>query len=80
MNNINWKVRLQSKTFWVALVSLLGILAQQLGLKVPDNLEGVVNTLLAIGVLVGVITDPTTAGISDSEKALTYDKPKKDGE
>lgn len=78
MNNINWKVRLQSKTFWVALVSLLGILAQQLGLKVPDNLEGVVNTLLAIGVLVGVITDPTTAGISDSEKALTYDKPKKD--
>lgn len=77
MNNINWKVRLQSKTFWVALVSLLGILAQQLGLKVPDNLEGVVNTLLAIGVLVGVITDPTTAGISDSEKALTYDKPKK---
>lgn len=78
MNNINWKVRLQSKTFWVALVSLLGILAQQLGLKVPDNLEGVVNTLLAIGVLVGVITDPTTAGISDSEKALTYEKPKKD--
>lgn len=75
---INWKLRLQSKTFWVALVSLLGILAQQLGLKVPDNLEGVVSTLLAIGVLVGVITDPTTAGISDSEKALTYDKPKKD--
>lgn len=78
MNQINWKVRLQSKAFWVALVSLLGILAQQLGLKVPENLEGVVNTLLAIGVLVGVITDPTTAGISDSEKALTYDKPKKD--
>lgn len=78
MNNINWKLRLQSKTFWVALVSLLGILAQQLGLKAPDNLEGVVNTLLAIGVLVGVITDPTTAGISDSEKALTYEKPKKD--
>lgn len=73
---INWKLRLQSKTFWVALVSLLGILSQQLGLKLPDNFEGIVNTVLAIGVLVGVITDPTTAGVGDSEKALHYEKPK----
>lgn len=73
---INWKLRLQSKTFWVALVSLLGILAQQLGLKVPENLEAIVNTILAIGVLVGVITDPTTAGVGDSEKALGYEEPK----
>lgn len=77
--NINWKLRLQHKSFWVALIGLLVILSQQLGIKfLPDNVADITNTILAIGVLVGVITDPTTAGLGDSTQALGYDKPKED--
>lgn len=76
---INWKLRLQHKSFWVALVGLLVILSQQLGIKfLPENVADITNTILAIGVLVGVITDPTTAGLGDSNQALGYDKPKED--
>lgn len=77
--NINWKLRLQHKSFWVALIGLLVILSQQVGIKfLPDNIADITNTILAIGVLVGVITDPTTAGLGDSNQALGYDKPKED--
>ena len=77
MNKINWAVRLQRKSFWVALIGLLVILSQQLGVKVfPDNVADITNTLLAIGVLVGIINDPTTAGLTDSTQALNYTDPK----
>jgi holin, phage phi LC3 family len=75
--NINLKLRLQHKSFWVALVGLVVLLSQQLGIKVfPDNIADIINTILAIGVLVGVINDPTTAGLGDSAQALTYEAPK----
>ena len=75
--NINLKLRLQHKAFWVALVGLFVLLSQQLGVKIfPDNIADITNTILAIGVLVGVINDPTTAGLGDSNQALGYEKPK----
>ena len=75
--NINLKLRLQHKSFWVALVGLVVLLSQQLGVKIfPDNIADITNTILAIGVLVGVINDPTTAGLGDSAQALTYEAPK----
>ena len=75
--NINLKLRLQHKSFWVALVGLVVLLSQQLGVKIlPDNIADIANTILAIGVLVGVINDPTTAGLGDSAQALTYEAPK----
>lgn len=75
--NINLKLRLQHKSFWVALVGLVVLLSQQLGVKIfPDNIADITNTILAIGVLVGVINDPTTAGLGDSAQALTYKAPK----
>lgn len=77
MNKINWAVRLQRKSFWVALIGLVVILSQQLGIKfLPDNVADITNTLLAIGVLVGIINDPTTAGLTDSTQALNYTEPK----
>lgn len=77
MNKINWAVRLQRKSFWVALIGLLVILSQQLGIKVfPDNVADITNTVLAIGVLVGIINDPTTAGLTDSTRAMEYTEPK----
>lgn len=74
---INWKLRFKNKATLIAIASTVILLAQQLGLKLPDNIEDVVNTVLTLLVLLGVVTDPTTEGISDSPKALTYTEPKK---
>jgi len=79
MNKINWRVRLRNKTFWLTLVPLLVLLTQQLGLNwVPENWESIFTTVMAILTVVGIINDPTTAGITDSERALAYYEPKKD--
>ena len=77
MKNINWKLRFKNKATLLAIAGTLILLAQQLGLKLPDNIEDVVNTVLTLLVLLGVINDSTTEGISDSPKVLTYNEPKK---
>ena len=74
---INWKLRFQNKATLLAIASTVILLAQQLGFKLPDNIAEVVNTFLTLLVLLGVINDPTTEGISDSPKALTNAEPKK---
>ena len=77
MNKINWSVRLRNKTFWLTLVPLLVLLTQQVGLNwVPENWESIFSTVMAILTIVGIINDPTTAGITDSEQALSYYEPK----
>lgn len=76
MKNINWRLRFQNKATLLAIAGTLILLAQQLGLKLPDNIADIVNTFLTLLVLLGVINDPTTEGISDSPKALTYNEPK----
>ena len=75
---INWKLRFQNKATLLAIASTVILLAQQLGFKLPDNIADVVNTFLTLLVLLGVINDPTTGGISDSPNALGYTEPKKD--
>lgn len=75
---INWKLRFKNKATLIAIASTVILLAQQLGLKLPDNIADVVNTVLTLLVLLGVVNDPTTAGLKDSEIALTYDKPKEE--
>ena len=77
MSKINWRVRLRNKTFWLTLVPLLVLLTQQLGLNlVPKNWESIFGTVMAILTVVGIINDPTTAGIKDSSQALAYYEPK----
>ena len=79
MNKINWRVRLRNKTFWLTLVPLLVLLSQQLGLNwVPENWESIFGTVMSILIVVGIINDPTTAGVKDSAQALTYTEPKED--
>ena len=78
MKNINWKLRFKNKATLLAIAGTLILLAQQLGLKLPDNIGDVVNTFLTLLALLGVINDPTTEGISDSPNALGYTEPKKD--
>lgn len=75
---INWKLRFKNKATLLAIASTVILLAQQLGFKLPDNIADIVNTFLTLLVLLGVINDPTTEGISDSPNALTYTEPKKE--
>ena len=85
MKNINWEVRLKNKQFWLALIPAVLLLVQAvagvfgfvLDLSVlGDKLLVVVNTLFTVLVILGVVVDPTTRGIKDSENALTYTEPK----
>lgn len=84
---INWTVRLKNKVFWVtiipALVVLVQVVAAVFGLEIDlgdlgNKLIDVVNTVFVILSIIGVVTDHTTAGVSDSDLAMTYDKPKGD--
>lgn len=80
---VNWKVRLKHKQFWVALVALLLVLANQVAQIFGYNIEiynaqitSITETVLTILGLLGVVIDPTTQGTSDSYEALHYNKPK----
>ena len=67
--NINWKARLTNKTFWVAIVSAIVLLTQQLGLSIfPINWADILNTVLTILIILGIVVDPSTNGISDKQE------------
>lgn len=77
---INFKLRLQNKATLVALISAVFLMLQQFGLHIPSNIQEGVNTLVVILVILGIVTDPTTKGVADSEQALNYNKPRNDKE
>lgn len=78
MNKINWKLRLKNKVTLIALLGAIFLMSQQLGFEIPQNIQNGVNTFVYILVLLGVVTDPTTAGITDSDRALEYHEPSED--
>ena len=53
---------------------------QQFGLEIPRNIQEGVNTFVVILVILGIVTDPTTKGLGDSEQALGYHEPRNDKE
>lgn len=82
---INWKVRVKNKTFWLAIIPAVILLIQAIGnvfgfvidlSKLGSDLKEVIEALFTVLVILGVVVDPTTKGVSDSKQALTYDKPK----
>ena len=75
---INFKLRLQNKATLVALISAVLFMLQQYGLNIPRNIQQGVNTFVVILVILGIVTDPTTKGLGDSEQALGYHEPKQD--
>lgn len=86
MKNINWMVRIKNKTFWVAIIPaillLIQVVANVFGYTLDlgdlgNKLLAVVNAAFSVLVMLGIVTDPTTAGIGDSEQAMTYTEPKK---
>ena len=84
---INWKVRLKNKTFWLALVPALLLVVQTVAslfgyawdfVVLNQQIAAVINAVFAVLAILGVVTDPTTAGVTDSDRAMCYDKPKED--
>lgn len=79
---INWKVRFKNPTWLTMFISLIvGFTFNMLKLFdiVPSITENqimdVVSQVLTFLGLIGVLVDPTTSGIGDSERAMSYESP-----
>lgn len=84
---INWTVRFKNKNFWLALIPAVLLLIQTVAAvcgytldlgELGNRLIAVVNAVFGVLVILGVVNDPTTAGISDSKQARGYNYPKED--
>jgi len=82
--HINWKVRARNANFWLALVPAVLLLVQVCAAPfgydwdfalLNQQLTAIVNALFAVLSILGVVADPTTEGVSDSARALTYEEP-----
>jgi phi LC3 family holin len=88
---INWKVRFNNRLWVVAFVSQLFILAEVLlmgahaagitDFQLTEDIKGwvlsLVNAVFMVLSTLGVIQDPTTAGMEDSARAMQYNVPKR---
>lgn len=81
---INWKVRLRNKPWVAGLVGVIVTFAYDIMAAfeiVPavdeSHVMSLIKTLLTLLVGLGVLVDPTTQGVSDSERALMYVEPGK---
>lgn len=83
--SINWKVRIKNKAFWLALIPavllLVQVCAAPFGYEwdfgvLSAQLAAIVNALFAVLTILGIVADPTTKGMGDSEQAMTYTEPK----
>lgn len=82
---INWKVRIRNKTFWMTFIPAVLLLIQSVaavfgyGLNfdaLSDKLRAVVEAVFVLLTILGIVNDPTTAGLADSDNAMTYHTPK----
>lgn len=81
---INWTVRLRNKAFWMAIIPAMLMLIQAVGAvfgydldfgEIGNRLVAVVETAFMVLGILGIVNDPTTASLSDSDRAMTYTKP-----
>ena len=81
---INWKIRLKNKQFWLSLIPALALCAQAIAAifgweidlsTIVGKLLTAVDAIFAVLVVLGIVVDPTTAGVGDSARALGYDEP-----
>lgn len=79
---INWKLRLKNKVTLVTLLAaIVAFVYQLLGIfeVVPaitqDDVKNVIGIVINLLVGLGIIVDPTTKGVGDSNTALHYEKP-----
>ena len=82
MNRINWKVRFKNKIWLGSFLSLIvSFVYSMLSMfdVFPDVTQNsileLLNQVLTFLGLIGVLVDPTTAGLGDSERAMGYVEP-----
>ena len=86
---INLLVRLKNKAFWLSLIPALLLVVQTVAslfgynwnfVVLNQQIAAIINAVFAVLTILGVVVDPTTAGLSDSKRALSYTEPNKDEE
>ena len=86
---VNWKVRVKNKAFWITIVPALLLVVQTVAslfgynwdfVVLNQQIAAIINAVFALLAILGVVNDPTTAGITDSNRAMNYDKPNDDTE
>lgn len=84
---INFLVRLKNKTFWLALIPALLLVVQTVAslfgynwdfIILNQQIAAIINAVFSVLSILGIVVDPTTAGLGDSQRALTYTEPKVD--
>lgn len=84
---INWIVRVKNKNFWLSLIPAVLLLVQTVAAvfgysldfgELGNQLIAVVNAIFGVLVVLGVVVDPTTKGVGDSNQAMGYTTPKED--
>ena len=85
LNKINWKVRFANKLFWITFIPQVLLVIQLvlalIGIKVDlgelgNELVEIVNAVFLVLATLGIVVDPTTSGVEDSDQAMTYKEPK----
>lgn len=81
---INWKTRFKNKAFWITFVPAVALLIQAAAslfgyaidlTDITGKVIALIDAVFAVLVCLGVVTDPTTIGFGDSQRALEYDEP-----
>lgn len=87
--NINWIVRIKNKQFWLSVIPAIALVVQAVAAvfgftfdfsTLVGKLLAVVDAVFALLVILGIVVDPTTAGVGDSVRAMGYAKPWEDKE
>lgn len=78
---INWKERCKNKAFWAALIPAILVLIQTIAAvfgfeldfnEINNQLLAIINAVFVILAILGIVVDPTTKGLNDSDRAMTY--------
>ena len=81
---INWKIRLRNKAWLMSIIALIITFVYDLLAMLDimpavteDWLMSIVQTVLTLLTALGVVIDPTTQGMGDSDRAMLYKEPGK---
>ena len=84
---INWSIRIRNKNFWLSIIPAILLLIQAVAAvfgftldfgELSTRLIAVVNAAFVVLAILGIVTDPTTEGVADSNRAMSYKEPYKD--
>lgn len=82
---LNWKVRFKNKvwltSFFAAILTFIYTILGMFDIYpeiTKNDIGEIINSMLMFLSLTGVIIDPTTAGINDSNRAMGYEVPYSD--